>query len=113
MRYERHLFVCTNRRDPDAPRGSCAASGSDEIRALLKGRLKEAGLKSKYRINSAGCLDACEFGPVIACYPSGRWYGNVDASDVDELFEREVLAGEEIERLLIDHPSFNKKTEKT
>ena len=32
----RYLFVCTNRRADDDPKGCCAARGSEEIRAALK-----------------------------------------------------------------------------
>ena len=39
----------------------------------MKQRAKEMGLPST-RINSAGCLDRCEFGPVMVIYPEGVWY---------------------------------------
>ena len=32
----RYLFVCTNRRPDDNPKGSCAAKGSEEVQKALK-----------------------------------------------------------------------------
>lgn len=107
MRYERHIFVCTNQREPDAPRGSCGAKGSAEIRDRLKQMVKEAGLKSVVRINASGCLDACEFGPVAVSYPDGRWYGDLHVADCEQFMEEEVLAGRGMSEKLIDHPKFD------
>ena len=38
-RFDCHFFICTNRRDPDNPKGCCASKGSEEIavRALQEG----------------------------------------------------------------------------
>lgn len=107
MRYERHIFVCTNQRDPDAPRGSCGAKGSAEIRDRLKQMVKEAGLKSTVRINASGCLDACEFGPVAVSYPDGRWYGGLDPDDCERFFEEEILEGKGMEEKFIRHQKFD------
>ena len=34
--FERHVFVCTNRRADGHHRGCCASKGSDDLRDLLK-----------------------------------------------------------------------------
>lgn len=99
-RYERHVFVCVNERDPDA-RVCCAASGSRDIRARLKALVKQRGLKPAVRINGAGCLDTCELGPSIVVYPENVWYGRVTIDDVDEIVERHLVRGETVERLVL------------
>jgi hypothetical protein len=48
--YQIHAFVCTNRRDDNDPRGSCAARGSDELRDYLKKKAKQAGLIKGERV---------------------------------------------------------------
>ena len=74
------------------------------IRDGLKKRLKEAGLRDKLRATRSGCLDQCEYGPTVLVFPKGIWYGGVSVDDVDEIFERTMLKGEVIERLVIpDH----------
>ncbi len=103
--FERHVFVCENRRDPANPKGCCAAKGSEEIRSRLKRLAFEAGLRGRVRINSAGCLDQCELGVSIVVYPEGVWYGAVTLEDVDELFQEHILNGRPVERLRTDRPT--------
>jgi (2Fe-2S) ferredoxin len=100
-RYERHVFVCENRRAADDPRGSCGAKGSEAIRQALKAELKRRGLKGRVRANAAGCLDACGFGPTIVVYPEGVWYARVRVEDVPEIVERHLVGGQPVERLLL------------
>lgn len=101
--YERHVFVCENARDPADPKGCCAAKGSKAIRDRLKILAREAGLKGRIRVNGAGCLDQCAFGPTIVVYPEAIWYGSVRIEDVDEIFREHVLGGRPVERLRLPH----------
>ena len=82
MRYERHVFVCENRRPDGHPRGCCASKGGAEVKEALKAELKARGLQARVRANSAGCLDACEQGAAMVVYPEGVWYGGVTPDDV-------------------------------
>jgi (2Fe-2S) ferredoxin len=100
---ERHVFVCTNSRDPDDPRGCCGAKDSTAVRARLKELAKAAGLRGRVRVNAAGCLDQCGHGPVVVVYPEAVWYGPVTADDVEELFREHVLGGRPVERLRLEH----------
>ncbi len=101
--YERHVFVCENLRPPEDARGCCSAKGSREIRALLKKRVKEAGLAGRVRINASGCLDQCDTGVTIVVYPEAVWYGHVTLDDVDEIFRSHILEGRPVERLRLPH----------
>ena len=98
-RFACHLFVCTNVRKPDDPRGCCSAKGSEAVLDALKQKAHAAGLKGKVRVNKAGCLDACAHGVSIVVYPQGAWYAHVTLADVDEIVERTLLRGEIVERL--------------
>ena len=98
-RFACHLFVCTNVRKPDDPRGCCSGKGSEDVLSALKQKAHAAGLKGKVRVNKAGCLDACEHGISIVCYPQNVWYAHVTLADVDEIVERTLLRGEVVERL--------------
>jgi (2Fe-2S) ferredoxin len=101
MRFTHHVFVCTNRRPEDDPRGSCACRGSEAVRDALKAELHRRGLKGKVRANTAGCLDACADGPSIVVYPEGVWYGHVTAADVPEIVESHLVNGVPVERLRV------------
>lgn len=85
---ERYLFVCTNRRADDDPKGSCASKGSDEVLKQLKAKMKERGLAGRVRACGATCLDMCEVGIAVAVEPAHVVY-RVRLEDVDEIVEAE------------------------
>ena len=99
--YQRHVFVCINRRPDDSPKGSCAAKGSEELPPLFKHAVDKAGVKD-VRINKAQCLDACERGCTVVVYPDGVWYQKVTAGDVDEIVESHLKNGRPVERLKME-----------
>ncbi len=96
---DRHVFICVNRRDPENPKGSCAAKGSEAVRDEFKRLLQDRGVKGRIRANAAGCLDQCARGPTVVVYPEQVWYGGVGVGDVSEIVDRHVLGGVPVERL--------------
>jgi len=101
--YERHLFFCTNDRGTGAERPSCNQCGSAALREYAKAKVKKLGMtgQGKLRINTAGCLDRCEQGPVCVVYPEGIWYTYIDEEDIDEIIEDHLINGKHVERLLL------------
>lgn len=95
-----HVFACTNVRPDGHPRGSCKARGGQRLRDYMKARAKEMGLNG-VRINSAGCLDRCELGPVIVIYPEGIWYAPKSTEDIDEILATHVQGGGRVTRLML------------
>ncbi|HSF68026.1 MAG TPA: (2Fe-2S) ferredoxin domain-containing protein [Nitrospiraceae bacterium] len=105
-RFARHIFVCTNQRDSDDPRGSCSKLGSEALHACFKQETKRLNLKNVVRANKAGCLDHCAQGPSVVIYPEGVWYQVKSEADVTEIMERHVIRGEVVTRLVMpDHPA--------
>jgi (2Fe-2S) ferredoxin len=98
--FRAHVFVCCNRRPDGHRRGSCAARGSEELRAYMKARAKELGLQG-VRVNMAGCLDRCEFGPTLVIYPEGIWYSPKTRADIDEILAAHLVAGGRVPRLML------------
>ena len=68
----------------------------------MKARAKELGVPGT-RINTAGCLDRCELGPVMVIYPEGIWYGYRTREDIDEILESHLIGGRPVARLRL-HP---------
>jgi len=99
--YQYHLFFCTNLREDGRP--SCGRFGAKDMRDYVKKRVKELGLngQGKVRVNTAGCLDRCEKGPVLVIYPEATWYTYVDKADLDEIIEEHLRHGRVVERLKI------------
>jgi (2Fe-2S) ferredoxin len=100
-KFQKHVFICVNERDPSDPKGCCAAKGSPEVAAAFKRKLHERGLKRVVRANKAMCLDQCAQGVTIVVYPEATWYGHVTLDDVDEIIEQHIVGGRPVERLVI------------
>ena len=97
--YQRHIFVCTNKREPDDPRGSCSKLGSESLHARFKQEAKRLNLKGIVRANKAGCLDYCAQGPSVVIYPEGVWYTYKDRADLDEILAVHLKDGKRVTRL--------------
>lgn len=105
-RFEKHIFICENKREAGHPKGCCSEKGSLEIRELFKKRLKELGLNTKVRANSSGCLDACEYGPTIVIYPEQIWYGGVKRENAEEIIQNHIINNKPVEKLQIKAKRF-------
>ncbi len=103
--FKHHVFFCTNQRDAGIV--CCGARGADELRNYAKDRIKALGLnkgkegQAAIRINSAGCMDRCDEGPVMVVYPEGVWYTYLDKEDIDEIIDTHLVGGMVVDRLKI------------
>lgn len=97
--FSHHVFFCTNQRDDGSQ--CCNQCGAQAARYYVKKRCKELGIsgQGKVRINTAGCLDRCELGPVVVIYPEAVWYTYVDTQDLDEIIEQHLVLGNIVDRL--------------
>jgi (2Fe-2S) ferredoxin len=100
-RYQRHIFICTNRRPAGHPKGCCAEKNSEILKDHFKAELNKRGIAAVVRANASGCLDACSHGASVVVYPEGIWYGGVTVEDVPEIIDRHIIHGEVVQRLLI------------
>jgi (2Fe-2S) ferredoxin len=64
----------------------------------MKARAKELGL-TDVRINTAGCLDRCAFGPTMVVYPDGTWYHYASFEDIEEILNDHLIGGQVVQRL--------------
>jgi (2Fe-2S) ferredoxin len=99
-KFHKHIFICTNEREPGDARGCCKAKGSLEVAEAFKKKLHAAGLKRIVRANKAGCLDQCAHGVTVVIYPEQVWYGHVTVADVPEIVDA-IAQGRVVERLRI------------
>jgi len=101
---ERYLFVCTNTRPDDNPKGSCAQRGSVELAQRLKEAVATRGGKDRVRVCTSGCLDLCEIGAAMVQEPEHVAYGAVTLADVDEIADALVM-GRVVHRLVVHRPA--------
>jgi (2Fe-2S) ferredoxin len=98
--FAKHVFFCTNQREPGE--ACCNNFNAQKMRDYVKSRVKALGISSdenRIRINSAGCMDRCDDGPVLVVYPEAIWYTYVDETDLDEIISEHLLHGRIVERL--------------
>ena len=100
MSYDFHIFCCVNERPASAVRECCKKKNALELRAYMKKKILDLGLK-KIRVNQSGCLDKCEEGPVLVIYPDGTWYKYKNTKDIDEIIKKHIQEGKKVTRLLI------------
>lgn len=103
MVFDKHIFICTNQREPGAARKSCGEAHGLEIVDAFKKRLKELNLPIKLRAQKAGCLDICDFGQTIAVYPEGVFYVGVGQEDVEEIIQEHIIHNRPVQRLILEN----------
>ena len=101
-RFQKHIFICNNKRSKDDPRGSCSERGSDDLLDYAKKRIHELGLKREIRVNKAGCLDACTHGPAMVVFPDDVWYSPKTKNDIEIIIENHIQNNNLAEELIID-----------
>ena len=107
-KFERHVFICTNTREPGSARPSCShEEGKSKIHSEFKDAIKAAGLAGRVRANKSGCLDQCEHGPTVVVYPDAVWYGFVKTKDVQEIVDEHLVGGRPVERLRLPEGCLN------
>ncbi len=92
-KYTKQLFVCENMRDPKNDiLGCCGLKHGAEIARRLKQMTSDAGLKSTVRVNRSACLGECADGVIISIQPQNICLKKVSLEDVDEIFQKYILA---------------------
>jgi (2Fe-2S) ferredoxin len=108
--FDYHIFVCTNSREADHPRGSCDPAKEGALLRAFKGKVAARHLPAVVRVNKAGCMDQCEHGPTVVIYPEAVWYGKVSEADVDEIIQSHLVEGRPVERLRLAQSCLNTPT---
>jgi (2Fe-2S) ferredoxin len=73
------------------------------MRDQVKAYAKQMGLtgQGKIRINTAGCLDRCDEGPVAVVYPDQIWYRYSSLDDLQKIVNDHMIGGEIVKDLQI------------
>lgn len=100
--FQRHIFFCQNVKS--SGKKCCGQLNTGEFTDYFKARLNKSDLhgQSKNRVSFTGCLGRCKAGPCIVMYPEGIWYSYSNFDDLDEIFQRHILEGEVVNRLIIE-----------
>lgn len=98
---QKRVFVCTQNRPANHPRGACSHKGASDVLEAFWQQLQQRNAYDKVAITYSGCLGPCDQGANVLVYPEGVLYGNVRKEDVNEIFERHLLGDEPVARLRV------------
>ena len=90
----------------------CLSSNSMDIKGEFDKLVEEYNVGDKVSVNLVGCFGFCSQGPFVKIYPEDTLYRLVKISDVKEIFEKDILGGEVVERLLYIDPVTGEKVVK-
>lgn len=93
------ILVCTNERAEGAAKPSCGPRGGLELYRRFKDGVRARGIRDHVMVVRTGCLKHCSRGITVNIWPANLWYSGVTLDDVDEILDRSVVAGEDVERL--------------
>ena len=93
------ILICVDERPPDARGPSRRPRGGLEVYRRFKDGVRERGIRDHVMVARTGCLKHCSQGITVCLWPRNLWFAQVTLGDVDEILDRSVVAGEEIERL--------------
>lgn len=99
--WKHHVFVCTNKRPPGHPKGSCGERGCDEVLMAFNNEVERLELFETVKVQSSNCLGPCRQGPTVVVYPEGAWYGGVKGTDVREIVQSHFVDDQPVMRLLL------------
>jgi (2Fe-2S) ferredoxin len=118
------IFVCTKRRNAQAPEGSCQNCGSIEVYQAFHAEVKKLNMPNQVEVLASGCLDRCEAGVVVlVCrthqemfswlpkkvriklrrilFPNQYLYGKVNANDVPDIVRSHLFRSQPLNSHLI------------
>ena len=96
----------------------CLAGGSDKIYVRLKemtAHMDNVSVKigeeiAHVGLKMSGCHGFCEMGPLVRIEPYNYLYLKVKLEDCEEIFEKTVLHGEPVKRLMAVYMKLRKKS---
>lgn len=81
---------------------NCRARGSLPLRNQLARLLKQ---EPGVHVLGYSCLGQCDFGPNVAFYPDGEWYGGLNQPNDAQRIVRHAMAGEPMAQPPLQVPS--------
>ncbi len=90
----------------------CLSSDSKSIKEKFEQLIEKNNMQDKVTCNIVGCFGFCSQGPFVKIFPEDTLYRLVRVDDVEEIFEKDIIGGEIVERLLYVEPLTNEKVVK-
>jgi len=87
----------------------CLSSNSLDIKGKFDELVAANDMSDRVNVNIVGCFGFCSQGPFVKILPEDTLYRLVQPDDVEEIFQKDILGGEIVERLLYIEPLTGEK----
>jgi NADH-quinone oxidoreductase subunit F len=87
----------------------CISLESSNIINEFQKLIDENHLGDKVTVAQTGCFGFCEQGPIVKIFPDQTFYVQVKPKDAHEIFQKHILEGSIVERLLYIEPKTKQK----
>ena len=80
VRYRSHVLFCTGNK--------CLGNGGEDLKLEAQEYLNSLGSNQEILVTKCGCLDQCEYGPMVLVYPDGYWFSGMNSGSVRDLIDQ-------------------------
>ena len=99
----------------------CLAANTMGIKEKFDELIEKNGMQDKVECRVSGCFGLCSEGPFVRVFPDDTLYRLVKVEDCEEIFKKDVIGGEMVDRLVFhdaegkaapcmhDHPFYKKQ----
>ena len=93
--------MCQVKRPPNFPKPSCVRAGREDLLPYTREKVMVNDMMTEVAVIPTGCLNRCQFGPVMTVEPGSFMYVDLTKEKIDEIFEKHIKNGEPVKEYLI------------
>lgn len=97
-----YIFKCEQSAPPGMPRPSCVTNETRDIFQYLAQKLMEKGVIGTVQPVRTGCLNRCQYGPVMLVEPSHIMYAGLTKEKIDRIIDEHIIGGKVVEEFVIE-----------
>ena len=95
------IYMCQVKRPPNFPKPSCVREGREDLLPYTQEKVMANDMMTEVAVIPTGCLNRCQFGPVMTVEPGSFMYVDLTKEKIDEIFEKHIKNGEPVKEYLI------------
>ena len=96
------IYMCQVKRPSSFPKPSCVREGKEDLFPYTQQKMMELGIDPMVNwIVPTGCLNRCNFGPVMMVEPGSYMYVDLDKEKIDRILKEHIIEGNLVKEYLI------------
>ena len=102
-----YIFKCEQSSPPGMPRPSCITNETRDIFQYLAQRLMEKGIIGTVQPVRTGCMNRCQYGPVMLVEPGHVMYAGLTKEKIDRIIDEHIIGGKVVEEFVIESEAWD------